>query len=193
MDAVLDRVALTTAERGGLADRGLDETGVFGARGFPAHNRPGVGVDDERHVDEDPGHQLHVGEVGHQQRVGSSHTELSVHQIRWPHRGRVRDGGADLLLAPDACQPLARISRSTVDLATGMASRCTTVDQQHGYRSTGPPNGSPSEGLCRNRSGVTAACVEFTFGLRSLRESLEGDGLGAVRPSVARRTDGVDE
>ena len=73
----------------GLTQRGFDEAGVLGRRGFPAHDRPGVGVDDERDVDEHAGDELDVGEVGHEQHVGCGHPELAVHQVRRSHRLRV--------------------------------------------------------------------------------------------------------
>lgn len=40
------------------ADRGLEEVDVLGAAGLPAHDRPGIPVDEECHADEYPGHQL---------------------------------------------------------------------------------------------------------------------------------------
>lgn len=43
-----------------------------------------------------------LGEVGHHQRNRRSCTELAVHQIRWTHGGRIRSGGADLLLPSEA-------------------------------------------------------------------------------------------
>src|SRR3977135_2344545 len=108
VDGTVDRMALTRPQRGSLADRGLHESGLLGRRGFPAHDRPGVGVDDERDVDEHAGDEFDVGEVRHEQPIGCGYPELAVDQIRWPRRGRVGDGGAHRLLpayAPPAVTP----------------------------------------------------------------------------------------
>ena len=102
MDGVVDRMTLTRPQRCGLTQRRLHEPGLLGRRGLPPHDRPGVGVDDERDVDEHPGDELDVGEVRHEQPIGCRYPELAVDQIRWPHRRRVGDRGAHRLLATHA-------------------------------------------------------------------------------------------
>jgi hypothetical protein len=67
VNGAVERVALTRPRRCGPADRGLDESGVLGGRGFPAHDRARAGVDDERDIDEHSRGQLDVGEVGDEQ------------------------------------------------------------------------------------------------------------------------------
>ena len=63
VDGAVDPVALPGTQRSGLTDGGLHEPGLLHAGGFPADDRPGVGVDDERDVDEDAGDEFDVGEV----------------------------------------------------------------------------------------------------------------------------------
>jgi hypothetical protein len=63
VDGTVDSVTLAGAQCSGLADRGLHEPGLLGAGGLPADDRPGVGVDDERDVDERAGDEFDVGEV----------------------------------------------------------------------------------------------------------------------------------
>jgi hypothetical protein len=70
MNGTVDRMTLTRPQRCGLADRGLDESGLLGCRGFPTHDRSRVGVDDERDTNKHPRGQLHVGEV--RKRVADS-------------------------------------------------------------------------------------------------------------------------
>ena len=64
---------------------------------LPAHDPTGEGVDGERGVDEHPGREAHVGEVGDHQYVRRRHRELAVHQIGRAGGVRVGLGGADLL------------------------------------------------------------------------------------------------
>ena len=98
MDGTVDRMTLARPQRCGLAERGLHESGLLGRRGFPAHDRPCVGVDDERDIDEHAGDELDVGEVRHEQPIGCGYPELAIHQVRWPHRRRVGDRGAHRFL-----------------------------------------------------------------------------------------------
>jgi hypothetical protein len=64
VDSAIDRMALTGPQCCCLTKRRLHEPGLLGRRVFPTDDRPGVGIDDERDIDEHPRDQLDVGEVG---------------------------------------------------------------------------------------------------------------------------------
>jgi hypothetical protein len=93
---VLQGVALSGAERGGLGDGSLHERGVLAGGAFPADDQAGEGVDHERGVTE-PGQRPDIGEVRDQKPVRRRHPELTVDQVRRSGRGRIQDRGADLL------------------------------------------------------------------------------------------------
>ena len=53
------------------------ETGMGCAAGAPADNAAGIGIDDERHVDE-AGPAAHVGEIRHPEPVRAWRPELAI-------------------------------------------------------------------------------------------------------------------
>ena len=125
MNRVVERVALTDPESRGVAERTLDEAGVFDHRTFPAGDQPGIGIDNERGVAEPAGVERNVGKVGHVQQVGCCNAPPPAHQVRRPARGRgalVVRGGRRARMTPR--QPLCRMIRSTVRRATGIPCRC---------------------------------------------------------------------
>ena len=72
------------------------EGGVHAAGRLPAHDAPGEDVDDEGDVD-DARPCRAVGEVGHPGSVWAGGGEVPAHQVRGPHRRRVRLGCEALL------------------------------------------------------------------------------------------------
>ena len=73
------------------------------ARGPPAHDPAGIGVDDEGDVDEaGPGRD--IGEVGEPQHVRPWRLELAVDVIQRTWRGLVADRGLDGFAADDPLQ-----------------------------------------------------------------------------------------
>ena len=93
-------MAFPYAGRGGLADRGFDEPGLLRRRALPAEDPVGERVDHERGVGEHATGQPDVGEVGDQQPSRRRCPEPALDQVRGPIRGRIGDGGADLLDPP---------------------------------------------------------------------------------------------
>jgi hypothetical protein len=67
------------------------EAGVHAAGGLPADDAAGEHVDDEGHVD-DPRPRRAVREVGHPGRIWAGGAEVTLHEVRGAHRGRVGAG-----------------------------------------------------------------------------------------------------
>ena len=95
-----DSPGVTAARRPGGSP--IRRTGSASTLSLPSRRSPGVGVDDERDIDEHPGHQFDVGEVGHQQPIRCAHPELAVHQIWRPRRAWISDRGAHRFLSAHA-------------------------------------------------------------------------------------------
>src|SRR3954463_7539111 len=92
------------------------------ARGSPAHDPAGVGVDHKGDVDKaGPGRD--IGEVGEPENVRPWRLELAVDVIQRAWRGLVADRGLDRFAADNPLQPMSRISRDTVQRATSKPSR----------------------------------------------------------------------
>src|SRR6478672_424138 len=101
--AVVDQAtALRRATLGkGLLQRIQHEARVRCPAHAPAHDAPGIGIDDERDVDEaPPGGD--VGEVRQPQRVRPWRVELPVHPVERAGHSRAADGGANLAATHDA-------------------------------------------------------------------------------------------
>lgn len=101
-----------------------DEPGPLAGRGRPADDRSGEHVHDEGDVD-DAGPGGDVGEVGNDRSFGRDavKSRLSRSQARsWPSSGMV----VRIFFPRRApSRPRSRISRATVQRATGMPSRCS--------------------------------------------------------------------
>ena len=101
--AVVDQAtALRRATLGkGLLQRIQHEARVRCPAHAPAHDAPGIGIDDERDVDEaPPGGD--VGEGRQPQRVRPWRVELPVDPVERAGHSRAADGGANLATAHDA-------------------------------------------------------------------------------------------
>jgi hypothetical protein len=99
-----------------------DQIGAHRGVRAPAEDAAGMSVDDERHV-HGAGPGSHVGEVGHPQPVRPVGGEPPVDQIRRSGGARIRDRGARRRPRRAPCNPMSRISRSTVERATAIPSR----------------------------------------------------------------------
>jgi hypothetical protein len=64
-----------------------------------------------------------------------------------------------------------------------LPSTLTTLDQQHGYRSTGPPNGSPSDPMI-DTSDMLFAHRLFRRELRNAPELIGGVAAGDTKRSA---------
>ena len=105
-----------------LLERIQHEAGMRRPAGAPADDPAGVGVDDEGDVDKArPGRD--VGEVRHPKPVRRWSTELAVDVIERARRRLVADRGAHRLPRITPAKPISRISRATVQRATGTPSR----------------------------------------------------------------------
>jgi hypothetical protein len=93
-------------------------------RGLPAHQEPGERVDDQGHLDK-AGPAGHRGAIRDPQLVRPGRREVPLHQIRGSNRGRIRHGGPAGLATADALQVQLTMSRSTVQPATVIPSRCS--------------------------------------------------------------------
>src|SRR3954464_4377386 len=82
------------------------------ARGPPAHDPAGIGVDDEGDIDKAaPGRD--IGEVGEPKNVRPWRPELAVDVIQRAWRGLVADRGLDRFAADNPLQPMSRVTRDT--------------------------------------------------------------------------------
>jgi hypothetical protein len=97
--------------------------GIFGRE----HSQPGISPANASITNAVSGEpaaaQRHVGEVGHVQLARPGGLDLAAHQVRSPRRRRIGNGGTDPPPRVAPRQPQARLSRSTVHLATGMPCR----------------------------------------------------------------------
>lgn len=107
------------------------EARMWRSRYAPANDPSGIGIEDERHIDEAaPG--ADIGKVGDPEPVRRRRMELAVHMIERARGSLVRRRGSDHLPADDPLQPhdahepLDRVSRDrdtfSVDLEPHLAS-----------------------------------------------------------------------
>src|SRR5689334_19810952 len=88
----------------------------------PADDAPCEGVDDESDIDK-TGPRRDVGKVGHPQGVRTRRFELPIDAIERTRDHRLADSGPYHLTPNDACRPIIRITRATVQRATAILSR----------------------------------------------------------------------